>query len=184
MCRLGLSGACQDSKNVHTGSDSKTIKSLFSRRKREKNKYQGEAALDHIGICLLGSRCHTLSLQGPEGPNAPMLIDIPIKEVSRPRETEESRGVIVVGWSEREGWGSKSGGRPKTHFREKNKNKKYDTMCLRGDLGELYRPMCTPFFFFLSFSERAKATVEGNGACQLADGALTYFGMSHSSWSC
>lgn len=113
-----------------------------------------------------------------------MLIDIPIKEVSRPRETEESRGVIAVGWSEREGWGSKSGGRPKTHFREKNKNKKYDTMCLRGDLGELYRQMRTPFFNFLSFSERAKATVEGNGACQLADGALTYFGMSHSSRSC
>lgn len=129
MCRLELSAACQESKNVHTGSGSRTIQSafFFSRRRRERNKYSGEAAVVHTGICLRGSRCQTLSLQGPAAPNAPMLIDIPIKEASRAqREREVSWSVRVEGWSETgRGWGggAKVGRDPRHILGRKKENK-------------------------------------------------------------
>lgn len=80
----------------------------------------------------------------------------------------------------KQGGGSKSGKRPKTYFRKKKKGKLRHNVWDPGCILQ-----CAAVFFpLLSLSKRAKATEEANGARQLADGALTYFGMSHSSPSC
>lgn len=60
-----------------------------------------------------------------------MLIDIPIKEVSRPRETRRAGEVMQGVGRKRRGGGVERGGRPETHFGERTPQK-YHTMCLRG----------------------------------------------------
>lgn len=67
------------------------IRIVSWQKKKNKNGWEeleGEAADEHTGICLCG-----LSISSPRtlGSQLPMLIDIPIKEISRFREEERAR---------------------------------------------------------------------------------------------